>query len=192
MPKQNLGNEIYEGAAVGGRAMSLISAVTASVISIGFIAFGIYLIVHHPVYTEGPVTGTLTVLPNACVATITNGNSSSSCTFDVKYTTKDGVNLTKGMTKKGSYTNGQTVDVYYNPNNHSDIMIENNDNTTIFGWIMIIIAVIVVIGAWLWVWLTNKYKFLAAAEGASTAVNMFRGVNTPSNYGGGYGSITRY
>lgn len=165
----SLGDEIYSGAAGVGRIYAWISAILGTIIAIGMIIFGIYIINHksHLKFVDG----TVTKKSHNCSTQTTNNNTITTCLFDVSYVV-DGRKYQSTFSSSNMYKNGDIVTVWYDPN-HPD-KGEFDPPPKSIGWVIIGISVFIVISAWVWVWLTSRYKFAAAAGGAAAAVNMFR------------------
>ena len=79
------------------------------------------------------------------------------------------------------YVKGNTIDIYIDPNEPQNFSLESLQSDRLAGWICIGFAVLIVGMAYLMRWLSQRYKFLAAAEGVGLGVNIigngFRGGN---------------
>lgn len=169
----SIGKEIYSGAAGFGRLWAVISAVIGTILSILLMIGGAYIIYHRSYLRS--VKGE--VLEDSVCSTTTDakGNSSTSCMTKVTYEV-DGhsyPNPQKPLNSGSkSYRAGQPITVYYDPNNPNDADL--NPVPKWIGILAIVISIVIIIGSWFWVWVTRKYKFAAAAGGASHAVDMVR------------------
>ena len=167
--QESLGNEIYSGAAGVGKIYAWISAVIGTIIAIGMIIFGIYIIQHksHLVSVDGIVTKD----SYDCSTQTQNQTTTETCKFNVDYIVNSkNYNITFSSTSK--FSNNETVTIWYDPNHPEQG--EFNPPSKGIGWGVIVLAIIVLFGVWFWVWLTGRYKFAAAAGGAAAAINLIR------------------
>jgi hypothetical protein len=161
----NLGEEIYSGTADFGKAMSLISAVIGTIISIGLIIGGIYLITKKNVYT-GKTSGK--VIEAHC----SEQNNITTCHIRVSYTVDNKEYIISKDTN--NWINlGDTVDVEYNPLDPSNAEVQHM-NPRLAGIILLSIAVFLLVAGWLSVYLTRRYKAFAAISGVSSGINLLR------------------
>jgi len=194
-------DKAYSGTAKFGKAVTDIKAIIATIITIPFIIWGIALI-SHKIKRTAQVTGTIDNNTNNTDKYLCNPNyntscqtvqdqygyvyyncstsTSYSCNFRVKYRLPGGSTdlYTPYFTTNGiQYTVGQSIPLYYDPNNLTDIEM-SQDDYRFAGWLMLIISLIILISAWIWVILTHSYKPLAAyagaAEGAALAGDVVR------------------
>jgi len=170
-PKNSIGNEIYSGAADFGKIYAIISAIIGTLISIGMIIFGIYIIQHknHLVSVDGQVT----TASYDCSIPTTNQNTYTTCKFDVMYQVSN-QSYTKTFSSVETFSVGDKVTVWYDPNHPEQG--EYNPPSKNIGWALIGFGVLIIIGSWFWVWMTRRYKFAAAAGGTAAAINMIRAI----------------
>jgi len=167
--KESTGSEIYSGAAGFGRVYAWISAIIGTIIAIGMIIFGIYII-NHKGHLKS-VDGTITKASNNCNTQTHDNDTTTTCKFDVSYIV-NGETYNKTFSSTNIFSVNETVTIWYDPN-HPDQGEFNPPSKTV-GWVLICFAAFIIIGGWVWVWLTNRYKFAAAAGGAVAVVDMFR------------------
>jgi len=180
-----LGQEIYTGAADFGVAWALIGAITGTIIGIIMIIGGIYVLMHRNDYT--PVQGKVTLINGSatgqCQSSLihaSNGSSSNdttvfNCLVTVQFSYK-GEDRKADISysgNKGFYV-GQVTTVYVRTNDPEDVSL----NGSIPGWVSAItisFGLVIAIGGWFWYWASKRWKFVAAAEGASGAWHIIRG-----------------
>lgn len=168
--KESFGSEIYTGTASLGKIMAIISAVMATIAGLIMIPFGIYMIARKSKLTKtalATVSGAPVCSESAEKSVITH-----TCAFSVTY--KVGTKTyTSPLSTSGpiSYESGNTINIYYDPTNPSDIS-ENSDNSHVFGIILLVLGIVIPLFAWLWVYITSKSKLAAAAGGASEIMNI--------------------
>lgn len=169
----NIGNQIYTGAAEYGKVMAIIKAAIAIVIGTIFIAVGIFLAVRKTNRTSF-VSGTIINIPT-CVENGTNKSINWNCNIIIQYVI-NGKTYKTPLNTNGNihYLTGQTVDLYYDPNNITDIDM-GTDNTHVIGYFIIVIAAITMIISIIWAYLATRYKSIAAVEGAYDAIDMVGG-----------------
>jgi len=157
-------DSLYGDAAQIGKWWAVVSAVIGTFVAIGMIIGGIYIIYHRS-YLQS-VQGKVVKSSYDCTTTKT-----PTCKVDITYSVNN-TTYNKTFTSAKMYKVGDTVDVYYNPNDVSDSEI--NPLPKWLGWASIGGAIFVVILSWIWVWLVNKYKFLAAAEGVKGVYTLLK------------------
>jgi hypothetical protein len=157
----SLGEELYTGGSSFGKFMALISAVVASVISLGLLAFGIYVLVKKDPHTA---SANALVKTATCMAT---PSGEYECYLGVLFypdrvSTPVIANIT--FSSRVAYVEGQHLTIYYDPSNPTSISIKKM-NPKILGWGSIVAAVVISASAWFWYWVVYHYKFAAAAYG---------------------------
>ena len=168
MTQQDSG--IYSGAAGFGRLYATFSAIAATIFAIGLVIGGIYVIYHRSHLSE--VVGKVTKPSYGCVTVHNKNGATTTCKVDVTFTVDKKV-YNKTFTSSTQYAKvGMDVNVFYNPSNPEDAEIDPLAKW--IGWAMIGGAVFLVVASWGWVWLTQRYKFLAAAEGVKGAYDILR------------------
>jgi hypothetical protein len=173
--QESTSSQLYTGSAEFGKFMALIGAIIGTVISIGLIIGGIFIIIYAKKLRS--VEGSI-LADSKCTSTAPdkNGNITTTCVAPVKYTI-DGTLYDDSNKKVSSgnitYKLGNSVTVWYNPTNPSEPIL--NPVTSAIGWVLIVIGIVIIFFYWLWVFITRKYKFAAAASGVSQGVGMLRG-----------------
>lgn len=166
----DVGSEIYSGAAGFGQFWSFIKAVVASLIAVGLVIAGVYILYHKSHLKQ--VIGK-NLKPSVCTTQTTKQGPIQMCNTEVSYIV-DGKVYKRSFSGNTEYAKpGMDVTVYYNPANPSDAEIEPIPSW--MGWMLIGFAVLLVVGSWAWVWLTRKYKFVAAATGTMDAFGLLTG-----------------
>ena len=156
---------VYSGVATFGIIYSTISAIVATLIAVGLLIFGIYVL-----YNNFHLTQVDGVADDASVCTGGGPNGAESCTTLITY-------VVAGKTYAGSfngyttYPKGATVPVFYNPSNPNDSEIERFPMWA--GWAMIVGAVFVAVLPWVWVYFARAYKPFAALTGVVDLVSLF-------------------
>ena len=166
-------DQIYSGVATFGVVMSDIKAVVGSIIGLIMIIAGISFIVKKSFRTN-TVDGT--VKTSNCSEVIENNNITYSCDIGIEFTI-NGKTQTKSFKDSKSYKKyevNDTVTLWYDPNNNTNIDIMS-DNLHGIGWGLLILGIVIIMFSILWAYLANKYKPVAAAEGIFSGVNMLAG-----------------
>lgn len=172
----SLGDQLYSGSAEVGIIWSLISAIIATIIGIFLIIAGIYILVKKSTLQE--VSGTvISADPPSCGSQPYNvGNQPTySCNLTVSYTVND-THFQKIIWYSGSviYSPGQSITIYYNPNNPGNPSLTGAVPHFV-GGILIFMGLLMAVASWFWYYMSRKYKFVAAAEGASAAYSLITG-----------------
>jgi len=173
--KTNLGDEIYSGAASFGIAWALIGAIFATIIGIGMIVGGIYILIHKDKLIDIQATITQINGGSGPCSKITDNPIQYSCSITLEYK-YNGITYTgvQNYTGNANYYIGEVITIRINPNNPNDISL-NNPIPKWIGWILIVFALLIIIGSWFWYWASRKWKFVAAAEGVGGALNIISG-----------------
>jgi len=180
--------DVYTGAASFGRGYSLFSAVIVTIVSIALIIGGV--VMFFSAQKDAIVTGTVNNV---------NGKTSTDAseTCDKDYSTNNKVqyyscsNIGVSYTVDGkAYTSpatlnlvstlpvvhvGDSVQVDYQLSDPTKISIsENFISKSTLAKILIGVGIVLFILTWLNVYLVNRFKFIAAVEGTSDAINLAR------------------
>ena len=157
--KQIMGAEIYHGTADFGKTTAVISAVIGTIVCIVLIGFGIYVLVHKSKHTA---TAVGTVDSATCNPFFTdNYLPQYNCTLRITYDHQE--HTIKDSSSAISYNPGDSVSVYYDPNNPSDASLER-DIPKVVGWVLITTAVVVLIGLWIWVYVIQKSETVGGGD----------------------------
>jgi hypothetical protein len=165
---------LYSDTAKFGRFMTIIGTIFGVIVGIIFLIVGIYLVRKKEKHTKS-VTANITnkvkcehILHDPKEATA----NSYHCELEVMYKINGKVyNKTLQTTDSTDYTDVQTVTLYYDPDNPSDIVIHKEPTKTI-GWIMIAISLFAIIMSFIQLYIVRKYKIAAAAAGVGGAARM--------------------
>lgn len=157
----SLGEDLYTGGSSFGKFMALISAIVASAISLGLIAFGIYILMKKDPHTQ---SANALIKSGTCIQ-VPSGEYQ--CDLDIlfypnKVTTP--VMTRISFSSRVAYSDGQRITIYYDPSDPTSVSIKSM-NPKILGWGCIVAAVVISAGAWFWYWVVYHYKFAAAAYG---------------------------
>lgn len=162
-----VGSDLYTGAASFGRTMTFIIAVLSTIIAIILIIAGGIIYTRkntrtaysaNVMYTNGP-NG---ICPKDADCILTVKYSGSPNPVDINYKGTDHV-----------YYAGEAVTIYVDNTNPLDATL-NKPLSKKAGLFIIVAAIFLAGMGWFWYEMSKKYKFLAAAEGGSEALRMFR------------------
>ena len=164
----DVGSQIYTGAATFGRFSAIIGGIFGTLIGLAFVGIGIYFIVEG---SRRKASVTAKITKKEC-----NGDD---CQIEVQYTVPGPPSkmCTKTFPITRSQANefqvGGSVTVFYDPSDPCGSGdLDSRQNSIIIGIILIIVGGILIIIVWVTVWLTQRYKFFAAVEGVSTVVSI--------------------
>jgi hypothetical protein len=168
---QGIGSEIYTGAADFGRVWAMFTAIFATIIGVVMIAAGVFILLKKP---WPSVAGTITAIDGSPTGICPQNGNNFSCNVTVSYK-YNGESYTQGISYTGSaqYHVGEAVKVYLVGGNPQNINIVG-DIPKWVGGILIVFSLIAMGASWFWVWASNKYKFIAAAEGASAGLGLIK------------------
>jgi hypothetical protein len=169
----SLGEQVYEGTAQVGRALSMFGSIFVTVIAIPILILGINL-ERKKIQEEKVSAQVQNIKGNECTRQQDNNYS---CMLTLKYD-YGGKSYTEQMQYSGSnnIVVGEYIEVY----------IENKDPTTPYqsasitnrvGMIMIILAIAIPILSWSWYFIVNKYKSMAAVSGVADMSSMITSNN---------------
>ena len=164
-------NNAYSATSDFGKIKAIISAVVATIIGIIMIIIGIIMIKKISILTS-TATATITQLNGACI----QNNNIWTCNMNVSFTDSTGKSYTINNLQSSSqnnYTSGETITIYYEPDNPNNASLQS-DNTHTIGYVLIIIAIIIMSISWIMVWLSQRYKIFAAAEGVSGIADILK------------------
>jgi hypothetical protein len=167
-------DDAYTDLASFGRFITYGIAIIMTIAVVILVGFGSYEIIKKDPRTA-QVIGTVQVGTDCQpVATDNKGNTLYKCmvvgTFNVnnvQYGIFDIVNASTAVLKPGD-----SIKIDYNPSNPNDSVISEFTSKQL-GVISIVIGVIILIVVWLHVYLVNRFKLLAAGQGAETLFRLF-------------------
>lgn len=158
-------NELYSGMASFGRTTAYISAIIVTILSVIMIVFGVITLNNKNQYVK--TTGTVTNLNCS-----PNENNIEYCETDYEYmTSSDKLSASSTSKGKSKYHKGEKINVWYEKENQAIAYLEKPD-PKLTGWLIIGLAILLVLMSWGWVWMTRHYKFAAAMQGTSSALNI--------------------
>ena len=173
--KENLGSEIYSGAASFGRGMAIFGAVMSTLIGIGMVIGGIYILLHkdkskHVLATVVGCSIDGASGKDCCTSFVDyNGFRQYDCNLRLNYTVNGKeYNNPLYISSQRGYVSGDFLKISYDEKNPNSIKADVG-YPYFLGWVLIGLAVLVIAGSWFWVWLTGRYKFAAAVGGARGA-----------------------
>lgn len=170
---KNIGGTLYSGAAAYGRFTSMLGAIIMTIIGIGLIIGGIYLMVNKDKHS---LTAKAVITEAQCSQTQTTINNkpsiSYSCMLTIQYSVSN-VLYTNKVQANGqhTYNKGEFITVQYTPSDPNDVELKPSISRTTIGAIMIGIALIMMLMSWGSAYLARKYKFAAAFQGIGSGVS---------------------
>jgi hypothetical protein len=170
----SLGKELYSGASSFGRVWALFGAITATFVGIILIGIGIFIMTRKSDRKAYSATVVYVNGPNGPPCQKTQDNPVQyTCTITIKYS---GYSSPINIDYMGSkmYYVGETITVYVKNGNPSDVSLSGNVPKWL-GLVFIIPALLMIVGSWFWYWASRKWKFVAAAEGGSAALDILSG-----------------
>jgi len=175
---QSIASDIYSGASDFGRSYAYIISAFVFVICLVAIIGGVYLIRRPSVFTAH-VNFTITkVTPEVTIKTVTEEKTTKQIPTTI-YNLEGSVEMCGNNTiiLPGYQTyvvTGQTIKVWMKPNCESIEAHFSSDDTTVIGWVILIISLIAVIINILRIYFVRKYKGIAAVQGAAGVANIFK------------------
>lgn len=156
-------DSIYSGAATVGRTWAEVSAIFLSVIAVGVIIYGIYLLFN-------PSNSVQAVVVSTSVNTQTDDTKIPYYSTMMRWEVGAAVIMlpVEGFIRYD--TIGEEVTLYYT----TDPQVVSIEPNKIWAYWLIGGSAICALVAWIWVWLLRRYKFLAAASGASNVYNLLK------------------
>lgn len=162
----DIGNQLYSGAASYGRFMALVSLIIVSIISIILVSISIYLILKKNIYT-GSVEGVINTIE--CQTNTNNKQKTATCNLNVTYIVNNKKYTHDVITSNIHYSKGDNISIKYDQNNPENIQ-KNRLNNKSIGFIMLGIAAFLMLVVVIYYYVVNKYQFAAAAAGISNVV----------------------
>lgn len=160
-----IGQGLYSGAATLGRITTIIGALIGSFIALVFIAFGIYMLLQKNAFTSNT---TATIQQVSC----SPQEGLLQCSLTLSYQV-NGIDYSATLTTYSSvsYVQGQTITIYYDPQNPATFELQIIPNTAI-GAVCIVIGAIILIMIWAAVYFARSYKPYAAYVGVTDVVRL--------------------
>jgi hypothetical protein len=156
-----VGNAVYGGLAVYGKVNVIIGSVISGIIVLALLIIGIKLVFSKNTQTK-LIDGTV-----SNVSVISTGSNTTSTTYTIHYTVDNKQYAIQGS--GNGVSNGQTINVLYDPNNPSNARMASSMSNHTLGSILIIVGLIMGLLTGLSLYFTLKYKEFAAIEGGMVA-----------------------
>jgi type IV secretory pathway TraG/TraD family ATPase VirD4 len=156
-------SDAYSGIASFGKTMSTIQLGIAIFISFTLFIVAFMLYNHKHVYT-GITEGI--ILLSDCKHSYIGNNPVTTCYLTIKYTVEGKVYTNQIFSKNITYSKGQKIRVYYNPKNHSSIILQLFPYKYVSG-IVTIVSIFIILLSWLHYYLAHRFKGVAAIGGIS-------------------------
>jgi ATP-dependent Zn protease len=148
------------------------------------ILIGVYLITKKTKYNQ-TVDATITTVscqPNVNTTTTTKDGVATSrqkttytCIMDLTYNVNNKEYKTKQTTNgtENPYEINQTLHLYYDQSNPIDVA-QVSDDSSVIGWIFVVVSFFILIGLLISWWLSRRYKLYAAAQGTGAVIGVFK------------------
>ena len=168
-------NDLYSGSASLGRDYAKIVSIFSFVAAAILVIFGIYFIRKPNTYSlkvNFTVTKVTPITQTVYDANV--GKDVPKIVYNLEGTvTECGTNVVK-LEYSSKVNVGNILQVYIEPRCNANIAVQNADNNTMLGWVLIIIAIVIVVFTLIRLFFVNKYKGVAAIQGAAGAKNIFQ------------------
>lgn len=169
----NLGSQIYSGVSKLGEASSWLSAIIGTLIALGLIGGGIYLIYRSHEYDLS--VECVVQNDSSCSTTTTTINNqtqtSEICSTELVYSI-NGKKYSTTVNNSIKYDKGDKVQMWYQKKDPSSPTTLSKTATSTTGWICLGVGVFILVAVWIELFLSIRYKPFAAFEGAETIGQM--------------------
>lgn len=185
--KDGLGSTMYEGAAAYGTFQAYLGAIIISFFGGIFVLIGLHLMMKTNYYdkqTMASVTNVPKCGKKESTNTVKQKNGHSETTTSISWDCPLVVDYSVDnesysevpitVNRHTPVSQGENITVFYHKDDNSKIQ-QHSDSAAVLGAILFFVALVFIGLAWLRVYIVNKYKFAAAATGASSAINMISG-----------------
>lgn len=166
----------YSGAASIGEAKATLSVVVGAVVVLGLIVSASFSIMSKPSRTNKVEAE---VIDSICTQVTTKGDGKTythpDCVSTVKYVVNDNIYTANVNTGTEKLIEGAKTTIKYNPSNPIDISY-NEPSMNMIGWILSGVALCIALGIGIYYYAVTRFKPLAAYEGASTSINLAKGL----------------
>lgn len=171
-PQKDGVEKIYDGAASFGKVMAVFGAIIMTVITIVIFVAGIKVLTNKN--PKQSVNGTVISATCDSLGVDRNDNPVYECSMHITYSVNGQAYTIVIDDERESrrYSVGDTVVVYYDPNNPSNGTINAPFTKNQAKVAMIIVSVLCLL-TWLWTYAVFKVKFLAAMQGVNTGMGLF-------------------
>lgn len=170
----NFGSQVYSDSAGAGNIFTAFGLVIGIIIGLIMVIVGIYFIFKKNSKTDSVIASVQNV---ACNPYTANNTTNWSCSFNVTFTPKGKTNpITVNVQTDSSinYSGITNIKIWYDPNDPTNISL-NNFNYKTIGIILIILSLFIVGISYFWYWAARKNKFIASAAGTSGALSLLSG-----------------
>ena len=174
---QSVIDTLYTGSATIGKVKATISLVIVIIITLSMIASAIYSILSIPERTSKVQAEVSESKCTQITRQLKDGKqtTSSECMTGVKYYVNDKQYTSKVNTNTSGFNQGDKINIKYNPKNPTDISYNEIPLNT-FGWVLSGIACLLLSITSIYYYFINKYKPLAALDGAFTSIDLAKGI----------------
>lgn len=176
------GSTAVDGAALVGKVSEVQGLVVSHLICLPPVCIGLYILlrpIRRTERTKGRVTEkpACTAIPATIVAqpngTTTTTGPRTECSVSVAFTSvRDNQTYTFTAQMEREPAPGETVDVWYDPNNPTDAGI--GETTRTIGWFLLVPFGCYLIYRWIKLVLVFKFRWFAAVEGVGDVRSMLR------------------
>ena len=170
-------DDAYAGAAMYGRFKAVMSAVIGVIIFSLMIVFSVPFLGTYTKYSKSVSAKITGLTTEECEGRIVHGENSSyrkyDCLFNVEYKIGDETYEKNGVLVSSTrrYTEGETVTIYYNPQNPDDITSTYHVNPHTIAVACIFGGVVGIISTLGYTYFVMKYDSIAAVTGAAHGIN---------------------
>jgi len=166
-----LGSNVYSGTAAFGKDYTIITTIITLIICVFFIIGGIVLLLRKPQFTKQT---TMTITRIVDKRTDQNGTNLMYYYGKVKDCGDNEIQLIGAdWTMIGAFV-GEIITVFVKPDSPCQEAHLHSDNFKHMGWLFIVLALIVGGFSVINLFFVKKYKGIAAVEGVSAGINIFR------------------
>lgn len=179
-----IGDDLYDGSAAFGRFMSWIGLIIGSIVGIGLIVLGVYLVVTKERHSKS-VSATITTADcnTASESSCTKNGSDevcetrpvTNCNLTVRYLVDQEQYTSKMAVRDYTTTHlqpGETYKLWYNENEPKDVSRDESTRKVV-GWILLGFGSVILFIAIVSFYVTQRFKFAAAATGVGSIVSVF-------------------
>lgn len=176
MSSKSVVNTLYSGSAAIGEVKATITLVVTLIITCSMMASAIYSITSVPERTADVQAEVTESVCTQIRRQLKDGKEekSAQCMTDVRYTIADKVYTAKVSTNSSAFNQGEKINIKYNPKNPIDISYNEVPLSTV-GWILSGVGFLLLCIVSIYYYLINRFKPLAALEGASTSIDLAKG-----------------
>ena len=170
-----VGQDVYDAAATYGRIKTSISTIISGFVLILFLMYGIWLVLSKDIYSAK----TTAIIKNPdCITTEEKDNKgnirrTTTCRVNITYTVNNQI-YNKNIDIQGPVTDGESLQIRYNPANPIDTTTNISQKMT--GLIIIVICLVVGLIMWGWWYLTQKSKLAASAVAVDDAADVVKNI----------------